>query len=615
MKTTGNTNNIGYLKQFAAKSNKNKSSVNIRSVIYNRCSSEKQDTLEQQDSECINLCQEYGLEIIKTYSEKESADTDDRTAFLEMLKFCEKESIGHIVVYNFDRFTRTGDVGLLKQLRDKGIRVHSVKQRVDDETSSGQFSQGIFVLFAKWENDQRRDRIMLGQRTKLRRGELIGSPTIGYEKRYVTGKKEHIHDKRQCFINEDGVKLRQAFYWKDLEKLRNCEIKARLEKMGLKISASELTRIFKNIFYIGYITSKMLDEGEIIRGKHEPLISEELFFRVNGIAKQNPHGWNVVRRDDEMPLKVSVHCDKCNHPLTGYSQRNGAYLYYKCRNHGCNVNIRSLKLHNMFAAELSKLTMPAALGPVINAQLEATYWLLHNSDAARIKPMKDELTRLKNELEQMELNVSRSTITPEIFEKFSGRHKQQIKDIEESIQYLLQDSSNLDKMLQSASKLSSNLLNIWNLSDYIGKVRLQKLVFPEGLRYNHENHELRTLKINPILSAITSISINNENINLGPSASDGENLRSLYSMFPSSNFFWESLEEINSQMSDFEGNCKNVSSSPIHYQHEATGYTQTIGFSTNNINYSSGLPDFNALPQDLYSSSNGSGSTNQRLYK
>jgi site-specific DNA recombinase len=556
MNKSGNTSNVGLLQKFAVKSSKKKIIFNDKSVIYNRCSTEKQDSLEWQDQVCSNFCKLNKFKLVRSFGEKESATTDDRIEFQKMLRFCDEEGISNIVIYSYDRFSRSGDIALLEELRDKGIKVHAATQGVDDQTPSGRLSQKLYLMFAEMENEQRRDRIVEGQRNKLRRGEWISTPTIGYEKRFVTGKKEHDLDKRQCYINDEGEILRQAFQWKDRENLTNTAIIERLKKMGLTLTPPQLTRIFRNPFYCGYITSSMLDDGEIIRGKHEALVSEDVFLRVNGLANANTHGWNMLRQNDEMPLKASVRCGICERPLTAYPQK-GKYIYYKCPNNGCCVNISNKKLHHLFAAELSKFSISEPFVPLIKAQLNATYCMLHSSEVIREKPMKDELTRLKNELESMEFNLATSKITMDLFMKFSESHKQKINEIEISLTSLANDSSNLDKLLENSVKLYSNLLNMWQMSDYSGKVRLQKLIFPDGLEYLHEKQALRTPKINPIVSAITSISIFNEQSKTNLNDQKTENLHQLYLMFASSNYFWECLSEINGQIIDFEDIYKN----------------------------------------------------------
>jgi DNA invertase Pin-like site-specific DNA recombinase len=127
-----------------------------------------------------------------------------------MLKFCKAEHIKHIVIFSYDRFSRTGDLSLLKDLRDHGIKVHAATQNVDDQTPSGDFSQSLYLMFVQMENEQLREKILEGLREKFQRGEWITAPTVGYDKRYTKGKKAHEHDMKQCFINDDGLLLRQA---------------------------------------------------------------------------------------------------------------------------------------------------------------------------------------------------------------------------------------------------------------------------------------------------------------------------------------------------------------------------------------------------------------------
>ncbi len=531
------------LQQFTVKKEKSKVEIGDRAITYNRCSTEKQDSVEWQSKVTAGVVKQNNWHLIKAFGAKESAKSDDRKEFQEMLRFSKKENISHIVFYSYDRFSRAGNLGLIDELRAKGIKVHSATQAVDDETASGRMMQKFYLVIAEMDNEQRREKVIEGQKNKLRKGEWIGLPPIGYEKRFVTGKKEHDHDKKQCFINDTGKLLMQAFLWKHKEKISNVEVIARLKKMGLSLDLSQLTRIFRNPFYCGYITSTLLDEGELIRGKHEALISEEIFLRVNGIVNEITRGWNIIRENDEMPLKASIRCSKCDRPLTAYPQK-GKYIYYKCPNNGCCVNVSNKKLHSLFEAELSKFSINTNLIPAIKTQLECTYWTIHDRDSSREKPMKDELTRLKNELETMEFNLAVGKITPEIFAKHSTLHQDKIKSIDKELKILVNDSSNLSTFLDSAIQNAGNLVKMWQNLDYTGKVRLQKLVYPDGFLYQPETNTVRTLTVNPIFSAIASISQIFQSKSEDEKLAESEKLHSVYLMFGSSNFFLENLEEI-----------------------------------------------------------------------
>jgi len=543
-KNSNESGNVNLLKQFAAKSNKKQFEYNDRTVIYDRCSSARQDSLGWQDDECLLLVKEKKLNLIRTFGEKESATTDDRPEFKAMLKFCDKENIDNIVIYSYDRFSRAGDIKLLDKLREKGIRIHAVKQIVDDQTASGRQTQAQHLLNAKYENEQRGEKIVAGQTKKLRKGEWNVKPTIGYVKRFIAGEENLPLAKKQCFIDEKyGPLIRQAFYWKFYENISHVEIISRLATMGLTLSLCRLTRIFKNPFYCGYISSSYLD-GELIPGKHEALISVEIFLAVNGIVNESQrHGYKNISRIDKMPLKGAVKCGKCERPLTAYFQKK-AYIYYKCPNTGCCVNVSEKKLRPLFNDELSKITLVPNFIPTIKTQLETAYQMLRANETARVKPMKDEMTKLKNELEAMELNLVLGKISSELFQKYSASHKHKIQVIEEELEILGRNSSNFIPDLDKVLHYASNLLEMWEKSEWEGKVRLQKLVFPEGLLYMPENHSLRTISVNPIFLEIASISNDLTSKKEVEKLSETEILRQLYLRFPSSNFFWENLEKI-----------------------------------------------------------------------
>ena len=536
------TESLGLLQQFAVKKQKSQRVIGDRAITYNRCSTEKQDSVDWQMKVTSGVVKQWNWQLIMAFGAKESAKTDDRKDFKEMLQFCKKENISHIVFYSYDRFSRAGNLSLIDDLRSKGIKVHSATQVVDDETASGRMMQKMYMLIAQMDNEQRREKVIEGQKNKLRKGEWIAKPPIGYVKQFMTGEKEHDHDKRQCFIDEKGKQLREAFHWKDREKISNVEVINRLKKMGISLVLPQLTRIFRNPFYCGYVTSTLLDDGELIRGKHEPLISEEVFLAVNGILNGNRQGYKIVSHADKMPFKASVKCGKCERPLTAYLQKN-KYIYYKCPNKGCCVNVSEIKLLNLFESELAIFAIDSQLLPEIKNKLESTYWMLHNADTARIKPMKEELTRLKNDLEKMEFNLATGNITLDLFGRVSSAHQQKIRTIEEELKTQGRDTSNLDKLLDSTLEIACNLLKMWQISNYEGKVRLQKLVFPDGLEYVPENHTLRTISVNLIFLEITSISNNLTRETSKAQVAESEILRQLYLMFGSSNFLLESLEE------------------------------------------------------------------------
>jgi site-specific DNA recombinase len=283
----------------------------------------------------------------------ESAKNDDRKEFNRMLNFVNESNseIGVIIVYSYDRFSRTG-VDALKLIKDlyeeEGIKVVSVTQNIDTTTPVGMMNQAIQMIFGEYENNQRKLKCMAGSKERLKQGYRESLAPYGYDQAVINGEQ-------RITVNSTGEKLRKAFLMKANQGLSNVEIVERLRQMGLRnMYKQKLTKIFANPFYCGRIAHKMLD-GEVVKGRQEPLVSEAIFFKVNNLQDQNRHGYKKMDTDDNLPLKRFVKCDKCSTVMTGYEAKPKGIYYYKCPETGCNSNKNAKVMHEEFQEFLKPL--------------------------------------------------------------------------------------------------------------------------------------------------------------------------------------------------------------------------------------------------------------------
>jgi site-specific DNA recombinase len=96
-------------------------------------------------------------------------------------------------------------------------------------------------------------------------------------------------------------------------------------------------------------------------------------------------------------------------------------------------------------------------------------------------------------------------IKMDLYEKFIAKFKEEEAEIKEQMQGCPISNSNLEKYINRTIELSTELSTVWASSDYIGKQRLQKLIFGEGIYYNKQKDETRTTKINAVFSVIASL--------------------------------------------------------------------------------------------------------------
>ncbi len=112
-----------------------------KAILYVRVSHARQvenTSLAGQEDVCRRWCAANGLEVAKVFIERgESAKSTDRPEFQAMFRYlttAAKDSISHLVVYKFDRFSRNTDDGAVYrlQLRRMGIALRSATEATDD---------------------------------------------------------------------------------------------------------------------------------------------------------------------------------------------------------------------------------------------------------------------------------------------------------------------------------------------------------------------------------------------------------------------------------------------------------------------------------------------------
>jgi hypothetical protein len=128
-------------------------------------------------------------------------------------------------------------------------------------------------------------------------------------------------------------------------------------RRGRPLTSQAIGMLLRNQLYAGIV-----DVAEYgVRGKRgdfEPLVSEELFYRVQAVLSGRapntaPRKW----ADPDFPLRGFVRCHSCGRGLTGsWSKgRSEYYAYYHCRP-GCRaLNVTKAKLEGLFADELALL--------------------------------------------------------------------------------------------------------------------------------------------------------------------------------------------------------------------------------------------------------------------
>ena len=475
-------------------------------VAYTRVSTKEQadnnQSLTTQANQILMYAQKTGIEIVKSFGGTyESAKTDERIEFKEMMDYVKKNKIGLILVYSFDRFSRSGAnaVYITDQLKSNNVQVVSVTQPVDASTSAGELQQNIQFIFAQYDNQQRREKCMAGIRQMLTNGDWPTKPPLGYDSVKINGK-------RQIVINNKGLLLARGLRKKLKTDISFKELSYWFKSRGFEVTNKQLSIIARNVFYCGYMSHTALN-GEVVVGNHQGIITQKEFLALNDLLNARFTDRKKVNKTNipEVPLKGHLKCAKCEANLTAYLVRAKKLWYYKCNTHGCKQNISATKVHQDWVSTLTDLQLePRFIIPI-------TKNFLLTLDMEKENHHKDQQTitaqvkEYKDQIKTVESNYALGKISEEIYTRVLSEIQQNLRPLQEEMAKGVFQLSNPEKLVVNAVENLSNLLVMWDKQDLLGKKIMIKSLYPKGIFVDVKNMLYRTQNKNVFIEYIQDI--------------------------------------------------------------------------------------------------------------
>ena len=480
-----------------------------KAVIYTRVSTKEQAennaSLETQLKYCKQLADKKGLEVIEYFGGTyESAKSDERKEFQKMLNYVKRKSnVGYIIVYSYDRFSRTGANGayISDQLKKQGIVTISATQEVDTSTSAGSFQQNLYYMFSQFDNELRRDKSVSRMQEKLRKGHWTGAYPFGY-----TNANPGKGKTPNFVITKEGKLLKQAFLWKANSNMSHVDIAKKLQKKGLNINDKRLSDLFRNPFYCGLIVNNLIP-GEIIEGLHPPLISREVFLKIHNLLNTGVETRKYSFDDENLPLKTFLKSTVCGTPYTGFVVKKKGLYYYKNRRKGSKENRSAKKLHQEFLELLKTYTLKDEkfIAP-LKEMLHFTFVNMNKEAIEDSERLTKEVSAIEIKLDRLEERYVFEEINKSQYDKFRTKLLTEVNEKKKNLTLNSFDSSNLKKSINLALKYALNLPLLWSSGDIETKRKLQYMVFPDGLGYDFQNKRVQTFRVNSIFAQIACLS-------------------------------------------------------------------------------------------------------------
>lgn len=463
-------------------------------VIYCRVSSQEQVenfSLSTQKKSCLEYCEKHAYTVAEIFIEEgESAKTANRPEFKKMLAYCHKNrgKIKTVVVYSLSRFSRNTNnhTTVRALLAGLGVNLRSVTEAID-ESSTGRFMETIMSGVAQLDNDIRTDRTVAGMKAALEAGRWTYKGPLGYlNTKNPQNEKTLSHDPEKAPLVRKGFELYSTGLYTKQQVLERITALGLRGPNGKKLPPQALNKILRNPIYAGWLTVNKW--GSKTRGNFEPIVSLEVFNRVQAlITGKKPTITPHHRNRDDFPLRHFTIHEVCGTPLTASwtKGRNRRYAYYHCFK--CKkVNVPKEELENRFQEHLTKLKPPPEALHLFKAvMIDSWKEKRQESQRTSLKLQKD-LETLKERKNKLVDALLEKILTPKTYQEQTAKLELEITLKELEVGESHPEDLDLEGILNYAEFVISNPKKLWQDSPLDQKQRLQKVLFPKGLRFGNE---------------------------------------------------------------------------------------------------------------------------------
>ncbi len=476
-----------------------------RAIIYTRVSTDEQAekgySLRAQEERLRQYCAFQGIDIAQHFQEDASAKTFKRPEFEKLLKYLQahKREIDLLLVVKWDRFSRNMEASypMISQLAEMGVEVQAVEQPVDLLVPENKLMLAFYLAAPDVENERRSLNTIAGMRRAMREGRYVNRPPTGYSPdKDATGKY-------LIQPNDDAVFVREAFHEMAKGLFTAEEVRRKLIKKGFKCTKNPFAKLLRNPIYKGTIVIPEWrnEEEATVPGLHKPLVSEELFEKVQDVlARRNgSRRGKPVKRNDNLPLRGFLACGSCGGTITGSRTKgNGGYYYYYHCQKGCKERFSANQANEDFTAYLSSLTVAPNVAELYLSVMKDLFQENEGSREQEFSRIDTAIANVQKKLFKADEKFIEGEIPKDSFLRLKKRYDDELSQLQRQKLNLEALETNYEKYVNYGLSLLSDIGKHYEEATLEAKQKLIGSICSKNFIYEKPNY--RTTNLNPAIA-------------------------------------------------------------------------------------------------------------------
>lgn len=154
----------------------------------------------------------------------------------------------------------------------------------------------------------------------------------------------------------------------------------------------------------------------------------------------------------------------------------------------------------MFLDLLGKYCIPNYIVSIIELQLIKLFNHYHNIEPGGNHLLESQLKALEEKKKTLQIRFGLGEVNREIFDITLQYLAGQIQAAQRECKTALHNVSGLEKLLDSSQQKLKRFSGLWESCNLDNKKRIQRLLFPEGVFYELNNHEYIIRKVNDLVT-------------------------------------------------------------------------------------------------------------------
>lgn len=391
------------------------------------------ETLAKHEKTLTELAKKLSLSIAKQYREIVSGENiAARPQMQALLADVNDGKYDGVLVMEIERLARgdTIDQGVVAQaFKASGTKIITPIKTYDpnNEFDEEYFEFSLFMSRREYKTIRRR--MNAGRTASVKDGNYITPvPPFGYKK---------IHPEPKVYTLEiipEQAEVVRMIYDMRLNGSGARAIAEELNRMGIAPMKSQywervsVKKILENPVYAGKIHWRSKQDGDILcGGRHEAIIPEEIFNRVQKIMKNNP----LAHVKDGNTLKNHYHgilyCKNCGHQMIRRYTKASGKAHVLCRYRTCRGNVVGSTMDSIDEAVLNAMRIRLRKIKEAEYKNEQDAKLVVHDKRSIIEA---ELTRLKSRQTKIYDFFEHGIYSAEVFSERSAAVSEKIKGCE-----------------------------------------------------------------------------------------------------------------------------------------------------------------------------------------